>query len=305
MRSLTFLLAAGLLAQEPLSIKVDVRLVNVAFIVRDQTGALAGNLTKDDIEILEDGVPQEVRFFGRSADLPLRLALMIDVSGSQDKFNKQHLRDIEEFLTKAVTPRDRATLVRFNDHIRVVTDFTPSPGQFISEVEELRKDRHYLELDADNTRSGGTALFDTVCATADMKALSDAGERRALMLFSDGEDNSSAHDLIDAIEAAQTADAPIYTVRYTETKKGRMTARNRYGVREMDRLAKETGGASFDASEGDVARSLAHVADELRSMYDVGYVSSHGSAGAGYRKVEIRVKQPGYTVRSKPGYYAR
>jgi Ca-activated chloride channel family protein len=293
-----FCLAAALAAQEPspLSIKVDVRLVNVAFIVRDQSGALAANLTKDDIEVTEDGVPQEIRFFGRSADLPLRLALVVDVSPSQETFNKRHVADIREFLRSAVTPRDHTTLIRFGNHIRAVSDL----GQLV----EMRRGGDYEELDPDDTRDGGTALFDAICATATRKMASDSGERKAILLFSDGGDNSSAHDLLDAIEAAQSADSPIYTVRYTEDKKHGLNSRDRYGIREMDRLAKETGGASFDASQGDVVKSLAQVAEELRSMYDLGYVSNSASA-AGFRKIEIRAKRPGLTIRAKPGYYAR
>lgn len=276
-----------------MSIKVDVRLVNVAFIVRDQNGALSTNLTKDDIEVFEDGVPQQIRFFGRSSDLPLRLALIIDVSGSQDKFNKRHISDIQNFLTSAVTPRDRATLIRFGDHIRV-----------FDRLEDLDNGRNSVELDPDDTREAGTALFDAICATAKEKMESQTGQRKAILVFSDGEDNSSAHDLIDAIEAAQTADAPMYTVRYTESSRGRLTSRNRYGMLEMDRLAKETGGASFDATHEDVSKQLREVAEELRSTYDLGYVSTNAS-GAGYRKLEIRAKRPGLNIRAKPGYYAR
>lgn len=104
------LLFSGQEPAEP-SIKVDVNLVNVAFLVHDGSGELSGNLTKDDVEVFEDGVKQNIRFFGRSADLPLRLALLADVSGSQEKFIKQHNRDIETFLKSSVTVRDRAMLV--------------------------------------------------------------------------------------------------------------------------------------------------------------------------------------------------
>ena len=306
MRTFIFLLAAALSAQEPppLSIKVDVSLVNVAFIVRDQSGALAGNLDKDDIEIFEDGVPQQVRFFGRYADLALRLALIMDVSSSQDKFNKQHISDVEKFVSGAIESRDRALLICFGDHIRLVGDFTNSPNDLIDGMAAFQKGgSKFPELDPDKTRDAGTALFDSLYAVATEKFAEPARERRAIMLFSDGEDNTSAHDLLDAIEAAQTADAPIYTVRYTETKRGQLTSRNRYGMREMDRLAAETGGASFDASKDDVAGSLRRVAEELRSMYDVGYISTNTSRTGGFRKVEIRVKKPGLTVRAKPGYY--
>jgi Ca-activated chloride channel homolog len=306
MRTFSFLLAVALLAQEPLSIKVDVRLVNVAFIVRDQSGALAGTLTKDDIEVIEDGAQQEVRFFGRSADLPLRLALLMDASPSQNQFNSRHSHDLEKFVSGAVMARDSAMLVCFGNHIRVVSDFGASAREMVQGLADFQK--HGLgfpELDRDNTRTFGTALFDAVHAAASEKLGSPKSERKAIILFSDGEDNSSAHDLMDAIEAAQNADSLIYTVRYTDTGNLRQNSRTRYGIREMNRLALETGGAAFDASKDNVAQSLRQVAEELRSMYDVGYVSTNTRNDGRFRKVEIRVKRPGLTVRAKPGYYPR
>jgi Ca-activated chloride channel homolog len=288
------------------SIKVDVNLVNVAFLVHDGSGALSGSLTKDDIEVFEDGVKQDVRFFGRSADLPLRLALLADVSGSQEKFIKQHHRDIETFLKASVAARDRAMLVCFGNHIRVVSDFSSSADDLLGSLAEFQKgSRHFPELEPDDTREGGTALFDALYLTAFHKLMPERGERKAMILFSDGEDNSSAHDLIDAFEEAQLADSLIYTVRYTESKHGRLTARNKYGTLEMDRLASQTGGAAFDASKKNVAASLRQVSDELRSMYDLGYITTNPVRDGTYRKLSVRVKRDGFTVRVKPGYYAR
>jgi Ca-activated chloride channel family protein len=305
---LFILLALFSFGQEPPepSIKIDVNLVNVAFLVHDGSGALSGNLTKDDIEVFEDGVKQDVRFFGRSADLPLRLALLADVSGSQEKFIKQHHRDIETFLKSSVAARDRAMLVCFGNHIRVVSDFSSSAEDLLGSLSEFQKDsRHFPELEPDDTREGGTALFDALYLTALHKLLPEHGERKAMILFSDGEDNSSAHDLIDAIDEAQLADSLIYTVRYTESKHGKLTARNKYGMLEMDRLANQTGGASFDASKKNVAASLRQVSEELRSMYDLGYITTNPARDGTFRKLTIRVKRDGFTVRVKPGYYAR
>lgn len=300
--------AVFFLAQEPPepSIKVDVSLVNVAFLVHDGSGALSGNLTKDDIEVFEDGVKQDVRFFGRSADLPLRLALLADVSGSQEKFIKEHHRDIETFLKSSVAARDRAMLVCFGNHIRVVSDFSSSADDLLGSLAEFQKgSRHFPELEPDDTREGGTALFDALYLTAFHKLMREHGERKAMILFSDGEDNSSAHDLIDAIDEAQLADSLIYTVRYTESKHGRLTARNKYGTLEMDRLANQTGGASFDASKKNVGASLRQVSEELRSLYDLGYITTNSARDGTFRKLTIKVKRDGFTVRVKPGYYAR
>jgi Ca-activated chloride channel family protein len=295
-------------AQEPAepSIKVDVSLVNVAFIVRDHRGVLDRSLTKDDIEIYEDGVRQDVRFFGKSGDLPLRLALVTDMSGSQQKFIKDHHRDIERFLKSALTPRDQAMLICFGNRIRVVSDFSPSVDTLMDGLEAFPKSGgRFPELEPDDTRSGGTALFDAVYLTARDKLTTLSGERKALILLSDGEDNSSAHDLLDAIEEAQAADSVIYTVRYTEMRNHRLPARARYGIREMDRLAKETGGAAFDASGKPVDKALAQVAEELRAMYDIGYMSTNPNRDGRFRNVVIRIKDREVTVRSKPGYFAR
>lgn len=175
------LLAPFVLAQtapDPVSIKVDVNLVNVAFIVRDGSGSLAAGLSRDDIEVSTRG---------------------------------------------AIAARDRAMLLCFGNHLRLA-----------------------------------------VYAVATEKMSKGAGERRAILLFSDGEDNSSAHDLMGAIDAAQKAGAPIYTVRYTESRRGASTARDRYGVREMNRLARD----------------------------------------GTFRKVAIRVKRERFVVRAKPEYFA-
>jgi len=80
-------------AQTP--IRVDVSLVNVAFAARDSQGKLVENLTRNDIELNEDGVPQKIEFFARSTDLPLTLGLIVDVSSSQDQFGKKHKKDLE------------------------------------------------------------------------------------------------------------------------------------------------------------------------------------------------------------------
>jgi hypothetical protein len=116
------LLASALLgcalAHEPAepTIKVDVGLVNLVFIVRDKAGGLNRGLAKADVEVFEDGVRREIRFFGKSGDLPLRLALAGHMSGSQQKFIKQHHHDIERFLKSALTPKDQAMLACFGNH---------------------------------------------------------------------------------------------------------------------------------------------------------------------------------------------
>jgi Ca-activated chloride channel family protein len=145
----TLLVAASLtlpaLSQNP--IQVDVNLVDVAFTARDSRGALIASLTKDDVELFEDTVPQKIEFFAKSTDLPLTLALLMDVSGSQEHFEKQHEKDLEVFLDEVLGPKDRAFMVCFEDHLRLVSDYTNSSKQLLSGFHDFdNRKRHFPEL---------------------------------------------------------------------------------------------------------------------------------------------------------------
>ena len=98
--------------------RTEVHLVNVGFSVRDAGGQFVTTLSQDDFEVFEDGAPQKIAFFARSADVPLDLGLIADFSGSQEEFVKPHHKDLETFLKKVLTPRDRAFLVCFGNRIR-------------------------------------------------------------------------------------------------------------------------------------------------------------------------------------------
>lgn len=96
-------IVSGSLAQELPAIRVNVRLVNVAFTVRDAAGKLVTNLTKDDFDVFDDGQQQPISFFARGEDLPLSLGLIVDLSGSQEHFVKQHEHDLRTFLKDVLT----------------------------------------------------------------------------------------------------------------------------------------------------------------------------------------------------------
>ncbi len=292
--------------QDPPHIKVDVNLVNIAFAVRGQNGALAANLSRDDFEVLEDGVRQNVSFFARSTDVPLTLGPVADFSGSQEHFLKPHHRHLEAFLQDVLSARDRAFLVCFGNHLRLVSDFSPSGAPLMDGLRRFEHgDHQFPELGPPEDRVLGTAFYDAIYYTITEKLPDAQDGRRALIVFSDGEDNSSAHHMMDAIEAAQTADTRIYGLRYTELRHGRLNARNKYGIRVMERVARETGGESFDAGEDDIRASFRQIGEELRSSYELAYVPSNPVRDGSFRKVVIRAKRPGFTVRSKTGYFAR
>ena len=300
---LTLLATVVCFSQEPVRVKVN--LVNVSFSVRDSRGSLVDNLTKDDFEVLEDAVPQKIAFFSRSSDMPLTLGLVVDASGSQDHFSKQHKHDLEVFLHDVLEEKDRAFMLCFGNHLRLVSDFTQSSSQILDGLNRFEQgDKHFAELGPKETRELGTAFYDSIFYSVTEK-LANANGRRSLLIFSDGEDNSSAHDMMTAIETAQSANVIVFPIRYTEKEHGKLTARNKYGIRVMDRIAKETGGMAFDAEVVDPHTYFRQIGEELRSSYELAYYPSNPIKDDSFRKIVIRPKQDGLQVRSKTGYFSR
>ena len=287
-------------------IRVDVNLVNVAFTARNARGELVSDLAKEDVEVLEDGLAQKISFFARSTDVPLTLGLIMDVSGSQEHFMKPHHHDLETFLKKVLDPRDRAFLVCFANRVRLVSDFSASSPELLDALRRFEKgERHFPEFAPEDVRELGTAFYDAIYYSVTERLGKSALGRRVLLIFSDGEDNSSAHHMLDAIEAAQSDDVRLYALRYTESKHGHLTARNKYGIRVMDRLARETGGAHYDARTGDIRKWFQDIGEELRATYELAYQSTNPNRDGTYRKIVIRPKRQDLAVRAKTGYYAR
>jgi Ca-activated chloride channel family protein len=296
-------------AQDLAPIRVDVHLVNVAFLARDASGKLITNIAKDDVEVLEDNVRQKISFFAQSSDLPLALGLVVDISGSQAKFVKQHEHDLQTFLKSVLTPRDRAFLLCFGNHLRLAADLTADAheiGEALNKIDH--KNKHmpdFPEIGPDERRILGTAFYDAIYHAIKIKLAGAEHARKALIVFSDGEDNSSAHHMLDAIEAAQSENIPIFAIRYTEVEHGRLNARNKYGMSVMERLGRETGGADFDAEKTDLKKTFREIGEQLRSLYELGYYTTNPIDDQTFHKLVIRSPRTGLTLRTKTGYYAR
>lgn len=291
-------------AQQPPSFKAEAKLVNITASVRSTAGEIIGDLQQEDFEVLEDGVPQTIRFFARETELPLSLGLVIDVSGSQDKFIKQHDRDVAKFLQTALRPTDEVFAICFGNHLRLVSDANPSVPDIIDNLKRFDKgERHFPDVGPHEERDLGTALYDAVYFSITEKLGQPGQHRRAILLFSDGEENSSEHDLLDTIEAAQNADTLVYSIRYTHIEHGRLNARNRYGIRVMHHLATQTGGGDFDALHTNLADVFTQISSELRSLYQIGYVPSNTHSDGSFHKVTLHCKRPDAVIRSRSGYY--
>ena len=296
----------GLLAQESASgansrnaqspgessqIKVRVELVNVLTTVTDKKNRLVTDLTKDDFRIFEDGKPQEIRFFSRETDLPLRIGLLLDTSNSiRDRLSFEQ-EAASDFLNAAVRPgKDLVFLVSFDVEPQLVQDYTDDIEKLSNSIQGLRA-------------GGVTSLYDAVFFSCKEKLLffppPEPYLRRVMIVVSDGQDNKSVHTQDEAISMAQKAEVTIYTI-----STNRSGAEGR-GDKVLRRLAEETGGHVFLPFEaGDLEASFQEIARELRSQYSLAYVSTNTSRDGTFRKIAIQPVDANLHVRAKNGYFA-
>lgn len=288
------ILASGLafrgLAQPDARYNLDVNRVETTFSVTDRKGHFV-TLGRDDLQIFDNRREQKITEFSAESELPLRLALLVDASGSvQERFHFLQSAAIG-FLTASLRPgSDKALLVSFDASPDVVSEFDGDLSRLAAQVQALRP-------------GGGTSLYDAIDTAA--RRMGDAARtgryRFAIVVFSDGEDNQSHLTRQQALEAAQRANAVIFAVSTTE-----QTVPSQ-GDKVLKYLAAETGGAAlFPFKFEDMGRSFDTIAKELRHQYNILYRPEPLAADGQFHTVEIRLKQPkgGFLVRARRGYYA-
>jgi Ca-activated chloride channel family protein len=215
---------------------------------------------------------------------------------------------LQAFLRTVLQPQDRAFLVCFGNNLRLMSDHSNSAKDLVDALKEFEKGKGIEEFPIIGPREHrvlGTAFYDSIYYSSTQMMQNIERGRRALIIFSDGEDNSSAHHMMEAIEAAQANDVLLFTIRYTETRDGRLNARNKYGISVMERIARETGGAGFDGTGKGLANGFREIDEQLRSSFELAYHTSNPPGDKTFHKIAIKPRQPGLTVRSKTGYYGR
>ncbi|HTW67024.1 MAG TPA: VWA domain-containing protein [Bryobacteraceae bacterium] len=275
-------------------IRVDVDLVNVLCTVSDKHGALVTDLTKDDFEIREDGKKQEIRYFSRETDLPLTVAMLVDVSGSVHEVLADEREAAGRFFDTVLRPTDHALLLGFSSTLVLWQNFTSSTQRLKSALERLHA-MPFHGLPPLGQPMPGTLLYDAVYATARGKLAGVPG-RKAMLIVSDGLDNGSQKHLDDAIEAVQATNTIVYGICY----EGKFS-----GCSFLKELAEPTGGRMFEAGKKRTLDEIFGVIEsELRSQYSISFVPLNGARDGKFRKLHVRVLTPGLRVSARRGYYA-
>jgi VWFA-related protein len=276
----------------------SVRVVNVFVTVRDRRGGLVTGLKREDFELAEDGRKQEIRYFSADSDLPLIIGILFDTSGSQRSVIEQQRSASQTFLNKMLRDGDSAFLMAFDEQVRLLS--APESSRAVLES-------GLAKLDASGSGSRGTALFDAIVrAAATVQAIPG---RKAAVVLSDGYDTASAVKIGDAIVAAQRANLSIFPIFFYDLKvfafKVESPALNhlREGKRNLERIAKETGGGFYQIAERvPLEDNFTRMERELRQQYSLGFVPAAGRAG--YRKLKVTVPRKGVTVQARDGYFA-
>jgi Ca-activated chloride channel family protein len=278
--------------QTPGRLSVNVVSVPLIITVTDSKGTLITGLKKEDFKILEDERVQKTDTFVHESDLPISVALLVDISSStysQLAFERAAAKD---FFSKVVKPRkDRAAVIGFDNKPRLMTDFTDDLDKL---NDGLKK------LDA----GGGTGFYDAVFQTTDTRLSKESGERRkVIIVISDGYDTASAYSLQEATSMAQKHDVLVYAISVNEIADTKGDEK-KDGNKALQALADETGGKVYHPRKlEDLGAQFAKIEQELRSQYVLSYTPANPFNGTS-RKIRIEMGNKKLVAHTRKTYIA-
>jgi VWFA-related protein len=316
-------LAASLLAQTPggapaakppadelpAPIKVDVDVVNILATVHDKRGGLVGNLEKNDFSVFEDGKQEDIKYFTKETDVPLTIGLLIDVSASQRNLIGIERNAAVQFFSTVLRKKDEAFLISFGEEAELLQDYTASTRLLEDGLNQLHVSSGVGGIGPGPVptvgQPRGTVLYDAVYLAANDKLRSEVG-RKVMILITDGVDEGSRLSRDQAVEAAQKADAVIYSIDYYDPSAyGPFGFGGGGGESELRRMSDETGGRVFKVDRKHTLEQVfQEIQDEMRSQYAIGYTPTNGVKDGSYRKVDVRAANKDYKVQARKGYYA-
>ena len=264
--------------------EVEVLQVVVPVVVMDKRGNYISDLKKEDFEIIEDGVPQEISYFSKSGKSTFHLVLLIDISASmRDKISR--VKEVaKQFLRQLMTREDKAIIVFFNHEVFEDSEFT-------SDIDEL-----------DNALSialpfGATALYDAIAYS--VKLMKSIIGHNIIILFSDGEDNSSAIDPYTLINIVERSNSVIYSIG----KKQYMDSYDQY-QELLRKISLSSGGITFFLDDVEEVRKIYEkIRKDIQAKYLLRFSPKEKERRNRFRKITVKLKNKNYKVRTMKGYF--
>lgn len=295
------------------TIKLGTQLVNVLFSVQDKQNRYLNDLKQEDIQILENGQAQDIFTFKREFDLPLTMAILVDVSGSE-RFTLPLLKDAGgRFIDSVIrTGKDTVAVIKFEGEATIMQELTSNPVRVRRALEEIAFNAPppvsvyggATPPINGGSRQGGTSLWDSIIATcADMLAREPG--RKTIILLTDGVDTTSRMKMDDAINEALRAEVVIYAIGIGDPGMG--------GVNEggLKKLCEATGGrAVIPKGHRDLDNAFGQLEQDLRQQYLLAYEPKNEATDGAFRKIEVKLKNrtekeaKDLKIRHRKGYYA-
>jgi VWFA-related protein len=275
-------------------IRVDTTLVLIPVSVTDPMSRFVTGLDKENFKLSEDKVDQEITQFS-SEDTPLSVGIVFDTSGSMGAKLQRSRQAVAQFM-KTANPQDEFFLVEFSDRPELVQTFT-------TETEEVQNRLTFTQA------KGRTALLDGVyLAMNQMKKAHNP--RKAILIISDGGDNSSRYTETEVKNAVREADVQIYAIGIFEPVMSRgRTAEELGGPALLAEMAEQTGGRHFAVDNlAELPDVAAKIGIELRNQYLLGYSPKNATRDGKYRRVQVKLVKttglPQLRAMFRTGYYA-
>ncbi len=261
---------------------VDVDVVQVTATVTDDDGHFVRGLKRQDFRLSEDNVPQALTTF-LAENVPLELIVAVDVSGSMTDAMPKVKESVKRFLT-AIRPTDRVTVLGFNDNVFTLARPTVDLAGRLKAIDRLAP-------------WGGTALYDVIVQAFDL--LGKQTGRRALVVFTDGEDLNSRVPIEVAERRLEASDAVLYPI-------GQGRAPKLVSLRTvLERLARKSGGRAFFGDSVDkLDAAFSEILEELSNQYLLGYVPQDLRRDGRWRTLKVELPGKKFHVRARQGYRA-
>ena len=285
-------------AQEAPRFRSSVDLVSVAAVVRDRQGRFVTDLSRQDFEIVEGGEPRPILEFRAQVDAPVRVAVLVDVSGSMRVGGKQAAaREAASHLFASLREGDQGAVYAFDTALSEAQSFTSDRAALGRALESVAQPY------------GQTSLYDGIAQTARLLVSASAEgdapltERAALAVITDGIDTRSRRTAHDVALAASSIDVPVYIIAVMSAVDDPRVAQNRRQselASDLRDLARGTGGDLFIASvPAEASLAARQIVGELRHQYVLAFEASER---AGWRPLEVRTRHRSLTVRARTGY---
>jgi Ca-activated chloride channel homolog len=261
---------------------VNVQVVQVNALIFDRSGRFVSGVQPSQFRVLEDGKPQQILHFA-AEEAPLEIVVAMDISGSMGAAVEDLKAAVKQFLTK-LKRNDLVTLVAFNQEMFVLAQRESDPVTLSAAVDRL-------------TAWGGTTLYDVIIRSLEL--LSRQPGRRSLVVFSDGEDQSSQASFAVVDRALRGTDATLFMV-------GLGRGREQANLREtLEVLSEPTGGRAIIADKpSELGEAFTELLNELTHQYLIGYESTNTARDGGWRRLEVDLPGTSHRVRARQGYFA-